>query len=156
VNLEIEKYLALLEQRLGLLRALAQQLVGCRKEFVAMDLDGMYLRTGEQEELCRQIHSLHPAIDSLQRTCARQLDLARLDAVRQPEEVNWAARLRGVMRDLGEAQAEVNRLSQIHAAYLRRSRRTVDMLMNFFGKYALTYASPAESTPRAPRAGERG
>jgi hypothetical protein len=155
VSLEIEKYLALLEQRLGLLRALAQQLAGCRKEFVAMDLDGMYLRIGEQEELCRQIESVHPAIDSLQRTCAGQLGLARLDAVRLAGDVAGAGRLRGVMRELGEAQAEVNRLNQIHAAYLRRSRRTVDMLMNFFGKYALTYASTAESTPREPRAEER-
>ena len=156
MSLEIEKYLALLEQRLGLLRALAQQLVGCRKEFVAMDLDGMYLRIGEQEELCRQIESVHPAIDSLQRTCARQLELARMDAARLPEDVAWAGRLRGAMREFGEAQAEVNRLSQIHAAYLRRSRRTVDMLMNFFGNYELTYAAPAVSTPRAPRAEERG
>ena len=59
---------------MSLLRMLAQQLVDCRKEFVAMDLDGMYGRIAEQEDLCRQIQSLHPAIDSLQRTCARQLD----------------------------------------------------------------------------------
>jgi hypothetical protein len=156
VNLEIEKYLALLEQRLSLLRALAQQLVGCRKEFVAMDLDGMYGRIGEQEELCRQIQSLHPAINSLQRTCARHLDIAWLDAARQPEGAAWAERLRGVMRELGEAQAEVGRLNQIHAAFLRRSRRTITMLMNFLGNYAVTYGPPADSTVLPPHAGERG
>jgi len=156
VSLEIEKYLALLEQRLSLLRGLAQQFVCCRKEFVGMDLDGIYGRIAEQEDLCRQIQSLHPAIDSLQRTCAQQLDLARLDAPRQPEEAAWAGRLRTVMRDLGRAQAEVSRLSQIHAAYLRRSRRTINMLMNFFASYALTYAPPVESTLQAPGATERG
>jgi hypothetical protein len=156
VNLEIEKYLALLEQRLSLLRALAQQLVGCRKEFVAMDLDGMYSRIGEQEELCRQIQLLHPAIDSLQRTCARHLDVARLDAARQPEDAAWAERLRGVMRELGEAQAEVGRLNQIHAAFLRRSRRTITMLMNFLGNYAVTYGPPVDSSVLPPHAGERG
>ena len=51
---ELEKYLELLEQRLFLLRALAEQLVGCRKEFVALDLDGMYGRFGTQEGLCRR------------------------------------------------------------------------------------------------------
>jgi hypothetical protein len=156
VNLEIEKYLALLEQRLALLRALAQQLAGCRKEFVAMDLDGMYGRISEQEELCRQIQSLHPAIESLQRTCARHLDLTRLQAARQPEDAAWAERLRGVMRELGEAQAEVGRLNQIHAAFLRRSRRTITMLMNFLGNYAVTYGPPVDSIASTPNAGERG
>jgi hypothetical protein len=154
MSLETEKYLNLLEQRLKLLRALAQQLVGCRKEFVAMDLDGMYGRIAEQEDLCRQIQSLHPAIDSLQRTCAKQLDLGRLDAASNPEDAEWAVRLRAVLRDLGQTQAEVNRLNQIHAAYLRRSRRTVSVLMNFLGSYTLIYPHPAESTaPAAPITG---
>ena len=156
MNLEIEKYLALLEQRLLLLRALAQQLVGCRKEFVAMDLDGMYSRIGEQEELCRQILSLHPAIESLQRTCARHMDLTRVQEARQPENVAWAERLRSVMHELGEAQAEVGRLNQIHAAFLRRSRRTITMLMNFLGNYAVTYGPPVDSNVLPPHAGEGG
>ena len=156
MSLEIEKYLGLLERRLSLLRALAQQLVGCRKEFVAMDLDGMYGRIGEQEDLCRQIESLHPAIDSLQRTCARQLDLGRFDTARQPEDVEMAERLRDVMLDLGAAQAEVARLNQIHAAYLRRSRRTVAVLLNFLGNYTVTYARPEEFTSPAPRVAEKG
>jgi hypothetical protein len=115
-----------------------------------MDLDGMYGCIAEQEDLCRQIQSLHPAIDSLQRTCAKQLDLDRLDAARSPEDVAWAERLRAVMRELGKEQAEVNRLNQIHAAYLRRSRRTVNVLMNFLGSYTLTYAPPAISTQSPP------
>jgi hypothetical protein len=155
VTLEIEKYLALLEQRLCLLRALAQQLVGCRQQFMAMDIDGMYGRIAEQEDLCRQIQSLDPAIDSLQRTCAQQLDWGRLEAASQPEDAPWAGRLRGVLREMGEAQAEVRRLNQIHAAYLRRSHRTVDMLANFYGNYALTYARPEGPVPQALRAEER-
>jgi hypothetical protein len=131
MSAEIEKYLNLLEQHLSLLRALARQFTDCRKEFIALDLDGMYCRIAEQEQLCRQIQSLHPAIDLLQRTCAQQRDLRRLDAARQLEEAAWAERLRNVMQELGETQAEVRRLNQVHAAYLRRSRRTVDMMMNF-------------------------
>lgn len=156
MSLEIEKYLGLLEQRLVLLRALAQQLIDCRKEFVAMDLDGMYGRISEQETLCRQIQSFHPAIDMVQRTCARQPDLGRLEAGRLPEEIALAGRLRTVMLEIGSAQAEVGRLNQIYASYLRRSRRTVQMLLNFLGNYALTYAPPPAYTPSAVRAGERG
>lgn len=121
-----------------------------------MDLDGMHGRITEQEDLCRQIQLLDPAIDSLQRTCAQQLGLARPDAAGSLEGNAWADRLRGVMHELGKAQAEVGRLNQIHAAYLRRSRRTVNMLMNLFGNYALTYAPPAGSRLPAPRIAERG
>src|ERR1700746_3362024 len=104
MGFEIEKYLGLLEQRLSLLRALAQQLKDCRKDFITMDLDGMYSRIAEQEDLCRQIQSLHPAIDSQDhRACIRQLELGQVDSARRPDELAWAERLRGVMQELGKA-----------------------------------------------------
>jgi flagellar FlgN protein len=156
VNSEIETYLGLLERRLFLLRLLAQEFVDCRKVFVALDLDGMCRRISEQEELCRQIQSLHPAIDSLQRICARQQDHDRLSAGRAPDEIAWAERLRSVMRELGETQAEVRRLNQIHAAFLRRSGRTVNMMLNFLGTYALTYAPTAGPALPAPPLQEEG
>lgn len=144
MNPEIETYLALLEKRLSLLRLLAQEFVDCRKEFVALDLDGMYRRISEQEELCRQIQRLHPAIHALQQTCAMQLGLESRDGAGNPENAEWGERLSRVMQELAKAQAEVGRLNQIHAAYLRRSRRTINVLMNFIGSYAMTYARPAE------------
>jgi hypothetical protein len=156
VSVEIEKYLSLLDRRLCLLRELAQQLVVCRKDFMAMDLEGMHARIAEQEVLCRQIQSLHPAIEVLQRTCALHLDVMQLDDSRNAEDASSAQRLRGVMRDLANAQAEVSRLNRIHAAYLRRSGRTVQMLMNLLANYAFTYARPAGAMLPAPRIVGRG
>jgi len=153
---EIETYLALLERRLSLLRLLAQEFVDGRKEFVALDLDGMYRRIGEQEELCRQIQRLHPGIRALQQTCAAQLGLQGHGAKGQPETAEWAGRLSLVMRELGKAQAEVGRLNQIHAAYLRRSRRTVNVLLNYVGRYAMMYARPGESGPLESTRVEKG
>ena len=141
---EIETYLGLLERRLSLLRLLAQEFVDSRKEFVALDLDGMYRRIFEQEELCREIQRLHPAIHALQQTCAMQLGLENYGAAGNPENAERAERLSRVVQEIGKAQAEVGRLNQIHAAYLRRSRRTINVLMNFIGSYAMTYARPAE------------
>jgi hypothetical protein len=155
VNPEIETYLALLERRLSLLRLLAQEFVDGRKEFVALDLDGMYRRISEQEELCRQIQRLHPAIHALQKTCAIQLGLESRDGAGKPENTEWGERLSRVMQELGRAQAEVGRLNQIHAAYLRRSRRTINVLMNFIGSYAMTYARPAEANLTASTAVEK-
>jgi hypothetical protein len=145
VNPELETYLALLERRLSLLRLLAQEFVDSRKEFVALDLDGMYRRISEQEELCRQIQRLHPAIHALQQTCAIQIGMENRRAPGNSENAEWAERLTGVMQEIEKAQAEVWRLNQIHAAYLRRSRRTIHVLMNFIGSYAMTYARPAEN-----------
>ena len=148
--------LRLLEQLLSLMRALAQQLGDSRKEFITMDLDGMYLRIAKQEELCRQIQSLHPAIDSSQRSHALHLHPGRLEATIPPQDLILTERLRGVIRELSEAQAEVARLNQIHAAFLRRSRRTVNMMMNFLAGYSYAYARPAESIHVTPTIAERG
>jgi hypothetical protein len=156
VNRDLDTYLELLERLLSLLRLLAQEFVDCRKEFVALDLDGMYRRIFEQEELCREIQRLHPAIHALQQTCAAQLGLGNQVVQGKAENAERAARLERVMKELGEAQAEVGRLNQIHAAYLRRSRRTVQVLLNFIGRYAMTYSRPVESMATAPTTVEKG
>jgi hypothetical protein len=156
VSHDLETYLALLERRLSLLRLLAQEFVDCSKEFVALDLDGMYRRISEQEELCRQIQRLHPAIQALQQTCAAHLGLENGSAGANPENAEWAERLSRVMQELAKAQAEVGRLNQIHAAYLRRSRKTIDVFMNFIGNYAMTYSLPAENIRPAPTTVEKG
>jgi hypothetical protein len=156
VNPEIETYLTLLERRLSLLRLLAQEFVDCRKEFIALDLDGMYRRISEQEELCREIERLHPAIQALQETCATQLGLENRSGGRVAESAGWVERLTCVMQELGKEQAKVGRLNQIHAAYLRRCRRTINVLMNFIGSHAMTYARPEELIPPALQAVEKG
>ena len=153
---EIENYLGLLDRRLSLLHLLAQEFMDCRKEFVALDLDGMYSRISEQEDLCRQIQRLHPAIHALQQTCATHLGLESHDAAGKLENAESAERLSRVMQDLGKAQAEVGRLNQIHAAYLRRSRKTINVFMNFIGNYAMTYSRPAENIRPAPTTVEKG
>ena len=148
MNPQLETFLELLELRLQLLRALAQELVACRKEFVAMDLDGMHRHISLQEELCRKIERLHPGIESLQKACAEKLGLGRSAGKILLEDPG--GRLRSVLRDLHEAQSELGRLTRVHASYLRRSRRTVDVLMNFLGNYALMYAPPEQHAAQAP------
>jgi hypothetical protein len=156
MNPDIEKYVTLLERRLFLLRALAQQFITCRKEFIGMDLDGMYRRIAEQEELCRQLRSQCPSIRSLQRTWAVPMDVVQRDATRGDEALAWNARLRAVLLELRDAQAQIRQLSQIQAAYLRRSSRTVQMLMNFIGNGDFAYGRIPKSATPASRIVERG
>ena len=154
MSAEIDQYLSLLDRRLSLLRELAEQLVACRKEFVSMNLEGMYGRIAQQEDICRKIQSLQPAMNFIQQTCARQLQLKKLDEPRTPEDAAGAKRLREVMSDLRNTQDEVSRLNRIHAAYLHRCGRTVNMLMNYLANYAFTYARPAgPALPAQPGAG---
>ena len=121
-----------------------------------MDLDGMYARIAEQEELCRRIQGLDPAISLLQQTCMRHLGLESPEESNSPENAAWAGRLRQVMKELSEAQTEIGRLNQIHAAYLRRSRRTIHVLMNSLGLNAVTYAPGTGSGGVVAQAGEEG
>ncbi len=131
------QYVALLEQRVALLRALGQRFVDCRKDFVAMDLDAVYAQIAAQEELCGKIQSIDSALMSLRNTGAGQLD------------TDSAGQFRAVLRDLSEAQAEVAKLNQVHAAYLRRCGRTITLFSNFFRSHSLTYAPPLRPGPTA-------
>jgi hypothetical protein len=156
VSQDFENYLALLEQRLSLLRLLAQEFVDGRKDFVALDPEGMYRRISEQEELCRQIQRLHPVTLALQQTCATQLGEGSHVAAVKAENADGAERLTTVVKELGKAQAEVGRLNQIHAAYLRRSRKTISVLMNYVGRYSMTYKRSGETVACASTLAERG
>ena len=147
MSAEIQTYLELLERHLDLLRLLAREFVDARREFMVLDVDGIYHRIAEQEELCRQIQRLQPAIRGLQQKCAVELKLEVAAVALKAEAREGAGRVARVLLEIQNAQAELRRLSQIHAAYLRRSRRTVHVLLNFIGSYALTYTRPAQPTP---------
>jgi hypothetical protein len=153
---EFEKYITLLEKRLALLRNLAKHFVDCRKDFVSMNIDAMYARIGEMEELCRQIQALTPAIESLWQSCTHKMGTEPRGPAATPEIAEWMDRLRLVMRELGETEAEVGRLNQIHAAYLQRSRKTIHVLMNSLGINALSYAARAEFGAIAGQTSEKG
>jgi hypothetical protein len=122
-----------MERLLFLLRALAERFAASRQEFVAMNLDGIYQCVAEQEDLCRQIQALQTANSTLDMGVAGN---------EGPEGIE---RLRTVMRELRDVHAELGRLSQTHAAFLRRSGRTMEMLLNSVANYALTYTRPAPS-----------
>ena len=154
MNADLETYLELLEKRLALLHLLAREFVECRKEFVALDVDGMYRRIAQQEELCREIQRLQPGIHALQVACGNRLGISAREPAALAGDAHTKDRLHRILRNLGEAQAEVGRLNQIHAAYLRRSRRTILVLRNFIGSYAMTYSRPVEAAGTEPAIAE--
>lgn len=150
---ESQRYLALLEQRLSLLEALCKTLAASRADFVSMDLPAMQSRIQEQECLCGEIRTLDARITSVQVRCAALAGVAP-----HTSEIYWpdsgssdpglSQRMGATMQRVAAAQAELKRLNDAHQAMLRRTRRTVGVLLNLFHSYAPSYA-----VPPAPQAG---
>lgn len=142
---ESERYLELLEQRLALLDSLSQVLAASRADFIALDLETIWGRIREQERFCTQIRELDHDITQAQVRCAK---LAGAPPVTQ--EIFWprsgggdpavVERIYKTMQRVASAQAELKRLNDAHQALLRRSSRTVQVLVNLFQSHAPTYA----------------
>jgi hypothetical protein len=148
VNKESAQYLGLLERRLGLLDGLSKALVDSRGDFISLDMEAVHKRISEQEQFCRQIQSLDTEITRAQVHCA-EASRAKpcANAIFWPgspdEEAATSDRIRAAMERVAAAQSELKRLNNAHQAMLRRSRRTVNALLNLFQSYAPTYSEPA-------------
>ena len=143
---EIKRYLELLEAGLALLQSLAAELESCRTAYVTLDLQGIQQSITEQENLCTQIRYLDGETLGLQQRCGE--DLARIVSApeRTPPDENDApevsARLRTMQARMTAARAEARRLNQVHAALLRRSRRSINVLNSVLASYMDTYPEP--------------
>jgi hypothetical protein len=145
VKPENEHYLRLLERRLALLDSLTKTLADSRADFVALNLDAMHTRIGDQQRFCAQIQALDGDITSAQMRCAKWCSQRpRASEIWWPEldgdDAVAGERIRAAMQRIAAAQAELKRLNDTHRALLRRSRRTVGILLNLFQSYAPTYA----------------
>jgi len=148
VDAESTRYLKLLERRLALLDALATGLKESRNDFVAMDLPAMERCIAEQEQLCGQIRSLDGEISTMQAKCAGRVGMpARADAISWPGSPDGDrqsdAQILALLGRISAAQVDLKKLNDAHQAMLRRSRRTVQVLVNLFNSYAPTYSAPA-------------
>lgn len=142
---ESKRFLELLESRLALLDSLAAALLAARTDLVSLDISGLESRIVEQERLCSRIQALDLQLNRLQRQGASKIPLssatpASLVAV----EESARARYDQTLVRLAKAQAMVKKLNLEHQSLLRRSRRTVNALLNSYHSFALTYADPAE------------
>lgn len=147
MKLETNRYLTLLEQRLFLLQLLATGLRQSRKAFVNLDLNGIHQCVAEQESLCNQIRFLDQELNALQQQCGRGRDAVEpaTDAglLVGDDDAGLSPRLQQVFDSLSVAQTEVRHLNEVHAALLRRSRRSVNVLMNCLANYEATYSVPS-------------
>jgi FlgN protein len=145
------RYLKLLERRLELLGSLVKILTESRNDFISMDLGAIERGIQEQEQFCTQIRSLDAEITSVQKGCAERASLRPCtDAISWPGSIDsnphQDEQIRLTLGRVAAAQVELKKINDAHQAMLRRSRRTVRVLLNLFDSYAPTYASPAQQT----------
>lgn len=145
MSTESARFLELLECRLALLGSLAEALSAARLDVVSLDITGLEERVREQERLCREIRTLDSELDRVQKQCgARVAAGSNRASAGGDAETPEAQRCRETIERLARVQSKVKQLNQEHQALLRRSRRTVNALLNSYHSFAMTYANPAE------------
>jgi hypothetical protein len=108
-----------------------------------MDLEAIREHISYQKSLCAEIRALDDELGVLRRQLASASGL-------QPQGTNVAAfarlfdadsslQLRQVMDDLAVVQKAVRRLNRVYAGLLRRSRRSINVLINVIASYLGTY-----------------
>jgi hypothetical protein len=140
---EVQRCLELLERRLVTLRRLAADLDASRSAYVALDLMAMRQHTANQEMLCLEIRAVDAELHDLKRKFAeRSADgqaPAHLGELTAQFDPTSARQLHLLLGGLTAIRADVRRLSRVHSELLRRSRRSVNVLLNFLAHYSGTY-----------------
>ena len=147
---ETRMYIELLKRRVASLRLIAKELRDCRQSFVSMNLESTREHISYQQGLCSEIRFLDHDLGVLKRQIAQAAGL-------QPEgsdeaafislfDSSSASELRQVLRELAAVQKSVWRLNRVYAGLLRRSRRSINVLINVMASYMGTY-------PPSPRHG---
>ena len=140
---DVQPYLELLERRLVTLRLLAADLDASRTAYVNLDLRAMHQHISQQERLCTEIRLLDAELKSEREKLTDQgapgellVAGTQLEAQLDPAS---GRQLQLLLSGLKAVQADVRRLSRVHSEMLRRSRRSVNVLLNFLGHYSGTY-----------------
>jgi Mg2+ and Co2+ transporter CorA len=147
---ETQRYVELLKRRAASLRLIAKELRECRESFTSMDLEATREHIMYQRGLCSEIRSLDGELRILRRQLAErgglQPERMSADAFAKLFDADSALQLRQVMDDLAGVQKSVWRLNRVYAGLLRRSRRSINVLINVMANYIGTYnPSPGRS-----------
>ncbi len=143
---EVQQYLELLERRLATLRMLAADLDESRSAYVTLDLRSMHDHISRQENLCTEIRLLDTELQTMKEELRGLAATGELPSTLTELEAQFdpmpARQLHLLLGGLKAVQADVRRLSRVHSELLRRSRRTVNVLLNFLAHYSGTYPLP--------------
>ena len=151
---EVQHYLELLERRLATLRLLATDLDESRSAYVSLDLRLMHQHISRQENLCTEIRVLDAELQNMKEklrglAAAGEMPATLGDLEAQLDPMS-ARQLHLLLGGLKAIQADVRRLSRVHSELLRRSRRSVNVLLNFLAHYSGRYPVPVPQSKGIP------
>lgn len=141
----------LIEQRLGLLRRLAESLEFSRLALAHNDAEAIARGAAHQAELCRQWSHLE---DELRREARRRLALAAGGAAGQSPEAEPSARLQAEWVAL---TARIRHLTRVHWSLLCHMQRSLTVLNRVIESSSASVYTPNPGLLRPearPRAGE--
>jgi hypothetical protein len=137
----------LIEQRLVLLRSLAESLESSSLALVENDAEAIARGAAHQAELCRQWSHLE---DELRREAGRQSALPSAGASSHLSETAHSARLQAEWKTLG---ARIRYLTRVHWSLLRHLQRSLAVLNRVVDSCAPTYAPDPSLLRTAVRLG---
>jgi hypothetical protein len=128
----------LIEQRLALLRSLAESMESSTLALTQNDAEGIARGAAHQAELCRQWSCLE---DELRRAAARpalppSTDASATDVSGNSPEADHSTRLQAEWETLG---ARIRYLARVHWSLLRHLERSLAVLNRVVGSCAATY-----------------
>lgn len=144
------RYGELIERRLGALRLLETELRECQEALVKMDLERILQHLAHQEIFLSEIGFLEQQMAPLEQQLPRGLPPGQQSLVERLAlclDPATTARLQGLVRETGEVRAQVQRLNRVLSALLRRSRRSINVLMNVLANCSATYQPHAFPRP---------
>jgi len=145
---ETQLYLELLKRRVATLRLMAKELRDCRESITGMDLESTREHISYQQGLCSQIRFLDGELETSRWQLAGGggLEPDRMSDAEFGKLFEFDAgsdsQFRQVMDELAAVRKSVQRLNRVYAGLLRRSRRSINVLINVMASYMGTY-SPA-------------
>lgn len=119
MNREFATYLQLMERRLRLIRALTAELRGGIAAITATDVRAMEKRTLEQESICSELASVLGEIKSI-----------KVQVGGASSSCGEHEQLASIERATAAAAQELMYVGHVHSAFIRRSRRSINVLMN--------------------------
>jgi hypothetical protein len=152
---ETRTYIELLKRRVASLRLIAKELIDCRQSFVRMDLESAREHISYQQALCSEIRFLDHELGVLRAQIigAAGLQAGGLDnaAFASLFDSASALELRQVIGELADVQKCTRRLNRVYSGLIRRSRRSINVLINVMASYMGTYPPSSRHAYLFPR-----
>jgi hypothetical protein len=133
IDTSLPKLSQLIEQRLVLLRSLAESLESSTLALARNDAEGIARGAAHQAELCRQWSGLE---DELRGEARRRLASSSAGPSGVTPETEHSARLEAEWETLG---ARIRYLTRVHWSLLRHLERSLAVLSRVVGSCASTY-----------------